>query len=159
MKSKRLFWTIITAAALVAAAVSVFLLWPRQRGLVLSDENTGHVFARYELEDGESFAITFRHSVNKSNVTEIYERRGDEIYQTGCVYYGFGAGVAEVLDEGWELSYGENSEMILSNINMKIDHMVYIVGTIYDHIMTWRGEEIVLNELCGKNAQVYFSIG
>ena len=49
--------------------------------------------------------------------------------------------------------------MILSNINMKIDHMVYIVGTIYDHIMTWRGEEIVLNELCGKNAQVYFSIG
>ena len=67
--------------------------------------------------------------------------------------------MAEVLDESWELSYGENGEMILSNINMKIDHMVYIVGTIYDHSMIWRVEDIVPNELCGKNAQVHFSIG
>ena len=148
----------ITAAVLLTAAV-ITVIALRTPGLRLSDENTGRVFARYELEEGESFSITFRHSVNKSNVTEIYERQGRDIYLTGCVYYDFGAGVAEVLDEGWTLTTGDHGEMIISDINMKMDHMVYIVGTIYDHVMTWRGEEIVLNELCGKNSQVFFSIG
>ena len=78
------------AAILVIAAVALFLL-PRLRtpGLVLTDRDTGRVCARYPLEDGESFSVTFRHSVNKSDVTEIYERRGKEIWLTGCVYYGF----------------------------------------------------------------------
>ena len=62
------------------------------------------------LKDGDSFSVTFRHSVNKSDVTEIYQRRGKEIWLTGCVYYGFGAGVAEVLEPGWTLENGENGE-------------------------------------------------
>ena len=147
------------AAILVIAAVALFVL-PRLRtpGLVLTDRDTGRVCARYPLEDGESFSVTFRHSVNKSDVTEIYQRRGKEIWQTGCVYYGFGAGVAEVLEPGWTLEKGENGEMILGSIEMKMDHLTYIVGTVYDHILEMNGERIILNELCGKNAKVHFSV-
>lgn len=61
--------------------------------LVLSDDLTGRVFARFPAEEGDSFSITFRHSVNKSDVTEIYEIRDGAIWLTGCVYYNFGAGV------------------------------------------------------------------
>ena len=147
------------AAILVIAAVALFApLLFRQPGLVLSDQDSGRVYARLPLEEGQSFSVTFRHSVNKSDVTEIYERRGREIWLTGCVYYGFGAGVAEELDPAWVLETGNNGEMILSNIEMKMGDLTYIVGTVYDHILEIGGEKIVLNELCGKNAKVHFSI-
>ena len=148
------------AAILVIAAVALFApLLLRHPGLLLSDQETGRVYARLPLDEGERFSVTFRHSVNKSDVTEIYERRGREIWLTGCVYYGFGAGVAEVLDPGWTLETGDNGEMILSNIEMKMSDLTYIVGTVYDHILDIGGEKIVLNELCGRNAKVHFSIG
>ncbi len=142
---------------IAAAAICVPPLF-RTEGLVLSDQISGRVYARLPLEDGEEFSVTFRHSVNKSDVTEIYERRGREIWLTGCVYYGFGAGVAEELDPSWTLETGEAGEMILGNIEMRMDDLTYIVGTVYDHILEIGGQRIVLNELCGKNAKVHFSI-
>ena len=148
------------AAILVVAAVALlglFLL--REPKLVLSDQDSGRVFARLPLSDGDSFSVTFRHSVNKSDVTETYQRRGKEIWLTGCVYYGFGAGVAEELDPSWTLETGENGEMILGNIEMKMNDLTYVVGTVYDHILEINGEKIILNELCGKNAKVHFSVG
>ena len=150
----------IAAAILVVAAavalLSVYLL--HTPGLVLSEQDTGRVFARIPLKDGDNFSVTFRHSVNKSDVTEIYQRRGNEIWLTGCVYYGFGAGVAEVLEPGWTLENGENGEMVIGNIEQKMYDLTYIVGTVYDHILDINGEKIILNELCGKNAKVCFSI-
>lgn len=149
----------IAAAILVVAAAVIFLpALLREPGLCLSDAETGRVFARLPLEDGESFSVTFRHSVNKSDVTEIYQRRGREIWLTGCVYYSFGAGVAEVLDPGWTLEKGENGEMILGNIETRMTDLTYIVGTVYDHILDIGGQRIILNELCGKNAKVHFSV-
>ena len=147
------------AAILVVAALALlglFLL--REPKLILSDQDSGRVFARLPLADGDSFSVTFRHSVNKSDVTEIYQRRGKEIWLTGCVYYGFGAGVAEELDPSWTLETGENGEMILGNIEMKMNDLSYIVGTVYDHILEIGGEKIILNQLCGKNAKVHFSV-
>ena len=147
------------AAILVVAAVTLLgVLLLREPGLTLSDEESGKVFARLPLKDGDSFSVTFRHSVNKSDVTEIYQRRGREIWLTGCVYYGFGAGVAEVLEPGWTLDKGDNGEMIIGNIEMKMHDLTYIVGTVYDHILDINGEKIIPNELCGKNAKVSFSI-
>ena len=148
------------AAILVIAAVALFLLSRLgEAGLKLTDRDSGRVIARFALADGESFSITFRHSVNKSDVTEIYQRRGSEIWQTGCIYYGFGAGVAEELDPSWTLDTGENGEMILGNIELCMDDLTYVVGTVYDHILTVGGERIVLNELAGRNRKVHFSIG
>ena len=147
------------AAILVVAAaaiLAVFLL--REPKLVLSNDESGKVYARLPLKDGDSFSVTFRHSVNKSDVTEIYQRRGREIWLTGCVYYGFGAGVAEVLEPDWTLENGDNGEMIIGNIEMKMNDLTYIVGTVYDHILEINGERIILNDLCGKNAKVHFSI-
>ena len=149
---------IAAAILVVAAAVTFIVLSLREPGLVLSEQDTGRVFARFPLQDGDSFSVTFRHSVNKSDVTEIYQRRGKEIWLTGCIYYGFGAGVAEVLEPGWTLENGDNGEMIIGNIEMKMNDLTYIVGTVYDHILEINGERIVLNDLCGKNAKVHFSI-
>ena len=84
--------------------------------LVLSDSQSGQVYATYPVENGDTYAVEFVHSVNKSPVRDVFEIRDGEIWNTQCIYYGFGAGVEEELAEGEVLTFGENGEMIISNI-------------------------------------------
>lgn len=149
----------------VAAAVMIFITAaaflpgcsPGGTSLVLSNADSGQVYATYPVENGDTFAVEFIHSVNKSPVRDVYEIREGEIWNTQCIYYGFGAGVEEELGEGETLSYGENGEMIISNIEKKIDNMVIVVGTISDHTLYLGEEAISLRDLCGRSSKVLFS--
>ena len=149
----------------VAAAVMIFITAaaflpgcsPGGTSLVLSNADSGQVYATYPVENGDTFAVVFIHSVNKSPVRDVYEIREGEIWNTQCIYYGFGAGVEEELGEGETLSYGENGEMIISNIEKKIDNMVIVVGTISDHTLYLGDETISLRDLCGRSSKVLFS--
>ncbi len=149
----------------VAAAVMIFITAaaflpgcsPGGTSLVLSNADSGQVYATYPVENGDTFAVEFIHSVNKSPVRDVYEIREGEIWNTQCIYYGFGAGVEEELGEGETLSYGENGEMIISNIEKKIDNMVIVVGTISDHTLYLGDETISLRDLCGRSSKVLFS--
>ena len=149
----------------VAAAVMIFITAaaflpgcsPGGTSLVLSNADSGQVYATYPVENGDTFAVEFIHSVNKSPVRDVYEIREGEIWNTQCIYYGFGAGVEEELGEGETLSYGENGEMIISNIEKKIDNMVIVVGTISDHTLYLGDETISLRDPCGRSSKVLFS--
>lgn len=142
----------ITAAAFLPGCTS-----SEGERLVLSDPATGEVYASYPMEEGDTFGVEFIHSVNKSPVRDIYELRDGEIWNVQCIYYGFGAGVEEILLEGETLSYGDNGEMIISDIDHKIDNMVIIVGTISDHTLYLGDETISLRDLCGRSSKVLFT--
>lgn len=151
--------------ATVAAAVMIFITAAAflpgcssgEMSLVLSDPKSGQAYAAYPVEDGDTFSVEFIHSVNKSPVRDIYEIRDGEIWNTQCIYYGFGAGVEEELGEGETLSYGDNGEMIISNIEKKMDSMVLVVGTISDHTLRIGQETISLRDLCGRSSKVSFT--
>lgn len=155
----------IRKLATVAAAVMMFITAAAflpgcssgERNLVLSDHESGQVYATYSVENGDTFAVEFVHSVNKSPVRDVYEIRDGEIWNTQCIYYGFGAGVEEELEEGETLSYGENGEMIISNIEKKMDTMVIVVGTISDHTLYLGEETVSLRDLCGRSSKVLFT--
>lgn len=157
MKRKRLI--AVTAAVFIIAAVTLLLNVCRPPMLLLRDGDTGRVYAKFPVSEGTEFSVTFNHSVNKTDETELYQIRGGSVYLTGCIYYSFGAGVAEVLDESWTLSYGDGGEMIISDINMKIPRLRYVVGTVSDHMMHIAGQDISLRELCGRNSRVDFIVG
>ena len=125
--------------------------------LVLSDADSGQVYATYPVENGDTYAVEFIHSVNKSPVRDVFEIRDKEIWNIQCIYYGFGAGVEETLNEGETLSYGENGEMIISNIEKKMDNLIIVVGTISDHTLYLGEETISLRDLCGRSSKVLFS--
>ena len=125
--------------------------------LVLSDPATGKVYASYPMEEGEEFSVEFIHSVNKSPVRDYYQCRADGIWNTRCVYYGFGAGVEEILLEGETLSYGGDGEMIVSNIDNRLDPMILVVGTISDHTLRVGEETVSLRDLCGRSSKVLFT--
>lgn len=142
---------LIIAAVAVSAAFSPLCL-------VLEDADSGEIYAALPVKEGEKFSVTFTHSVNKTDETELYEVRGGEIYLTGCVYYSFGAGVAEVLDENWSLEIGDGGEMIISEINMKMAPLRYVVGTVSDHVLSIGGRQISLRGLCGRSSSVIFTV-
>lgn len=144
----------------MAIAIALMIMWlnlPNIPQLVLTNNETGEKYATYPLTDG-TFSVTFVHSVNKSPVSDIYEVRDGVIYMTSTVYYGFGAGVPDEIPADQTLTFGDNGEMIITGMDLKIDDLVYVVGTVYDHILEINGEEINLKDLCGRNNPVKFEI-
>lgn len=125
--------------------------------LVLSDPATEEVYASYPMAEGDEFSVEFIHSVNKSPVRDYYQCRKDGIWNTRCVYYGFGAGVEEILLEGETLDYGADGEMIVSGIDHRLDPMILVVGTISDHTLAVGGETVSLRDLCGRSSKVLFT--
>lgn len=124
--------------------------------LILSNGDTGEVYAAYKVKEGDYFSVSFIHSVNKSEVKESYEIKKDGIYLQDCLYSDFGAGVATEIEDGQKLSYTDDGKMLISGFDRKIEHLSYIVGTVSDHVLEINGEEISLRELCGRNSVVHF---
>ena len=141
---------IAAATLVVAAAVAIIGISIAPLRLVLTDADTGRTYAAFDLADGGEFSITFVHSVNKSPVTEVYVRRGRDIYVTTCIYSTLGA--------GQHVERDAQGRWVLSGIDTKIDDLVYFVGTVSDHVLSIGGREISLRDLCGRNAKVRFSV-
>ena len=153
---------VLFAAALVligSAVAAAFLYAGGKCWLILKDPGSGREYARYAASYGDTFSVTFVHSVNRSPVSDIYEIKDDGIYVEQTVYYNFGAGVQTELGEGETRSYGEDGSMIVSGFDRKIEPLLYIVGTVSDHVLVINeGEEISLRDLCGRSAHVEFCL-
>ena len=150
----------VAAAAIVCLAIAAAFVFSRPKGyLVLSNGNTGEEYARYRLNQGETFSITFIHSVNKSPVTDCYDVAEDgNIWLRQTIYYDFGAGVPFDLNEGESLEYAEDGAMVITGIDREIPDFLIFVGTVSDHTLGIGGEEISLRDLCGKNSTVRFAV-
>ena len=141
------------AAIILLIAAALFALSPGQC-LTIRDRDTGELYGRYPLKDGERFSIEFMHSVNLSPVIDIYEIHDGRIYVEETAYYQFGAGVQTQLNEGETLRYGEDGSMVVGNIHQDRTGICYLVSTVFDHILSVDGESFSLTELCGRGAAV-----
>ena len=65
---------IIAAAAIITIIAAAAVLLPRSGYyLTLRNRDTGEVYARYKMSEGDRFSVTFIHSVNKYPLTDTYE--------------------------------------------------------------------------------------
>ena len=154
------FGKLIAAAVLMifitAAAVSVKAL--SEEYLVLYDSDTGKTHITEKAEEGMMFSVEFIHSVNQSVVRDTFKIENGEIRAHSTLYRAFGAGVQTALDGDQKIEYDEEGNMIITGYDITYDPLRYIVGTVSDHILTLRGEEISLRDMCGRNARVVFEI-
>lgn len=151
---------IIAAAAIALLAVAAAFLLHSRSGwyLTLRNAQTGELYARYAMSEDQWFSVQFIHSVNKSPLTDCYQIKDKAIYVEKTVYYGFGAGVQTEIEPGQQLTFGEDGSMIVSGFEKKMDDLLYIVGTVSDHILVVNeGEPISLRDLCGRNSLVRFT--
>ncbi len=131
---------------------------PKRQVLVLINQDTGATYGQWVMDDGSLFSLSFIHSVNKSQVKDELMVEEGVLYAHKTIYSGFGAGVQTELNPGEVLSYDEENNMVISNMEITYKRLNLIVGTISDHILEIHGKEISLRELCGKNAPVTFLV-
>ena len=125
--------------------------------LVLRNGDTDEEFARFRVNEGDEFSVTFIHSVNQYPLTDVYQIKDGKIFVIRTIYNNFGAGVQTEIEEGQTLTINENGEMVVSGFDMEMPYLSYIVGTVSDHTLTIHNEEISLREICGRNSKVSFS--
>ena len=156
---KKRFWqfAIIAVVVLTAAVVVILAISNNTTKLVITDRDSRKVYAKYELYDGEEFSVSFIHSVNITEVTDVYYADGGYIVCDKCVYSSFGAGMPTEWEENWNVSY-EGDKITISGLDIRQKEVTYIVGTVYDHVLHIGGKDVVLNELCGKNAEITLKI-
>ena len=144
---------------LAIVLITMALILTKKNKLILINDKTHKKIASYSFKNNNLFSIEFIHSVNKNKIIEFYKfdnKKNIILYKT--IYYSFGAGVETELENDEILTYGDDGSMIISNINKKIDDLVYIVGTVYSHILKINNEEIVLDKIFGKNTHIKFII-
>ncbi|MBP1550890.1 MAG: DUF1850 domain-containing protein [Oscillospiraceae bacterium] len=125
--------------------------------LVLRNGDTDEEFARFRVNEGDEFSVTFIHSVNQYPLTDVYQIKDGKIFVIRTIYNNFGAGVQTEIEEGQTLTINENGEMVVSGFDMEMPYLSYIVGTVSDHTLTIHNKEISLREICGRNSKVSFS--
>ena len=151
MKRKHLMW----AAAIIAViAAALFLCNKAGWYLVIRDGDTGQVCAKYPLDEGDSFAVGFIHSVNKSPLIDVYYIEDKQIYVEETIYYGFGAGVQTELNPGEELSYGPDGAMIVSNI-----HKCFSNGSLLCSVGMASDKTLLMGDVLGHYTDALDRVG
>lgn len=155
----------VTAAAIILViAAAVFIGSRAGHYLTLRNRDTGGLYARYRMREGDRFSVTFIHSVNQYPLTDTYEIEDGKIYVEETIYCSFGAGVQTELNPGEALDkvFIDRPDyrgwgMVVRNIHQDRTNVGYIVGTVSDHVLTVNGQEVSLRDLCGRNAAVRFN--
>ena len=142
---------IITAAAFVIKGLSA-------EYLIMYDSDTGVRYITEKADDGLMFSVEFIHSVNQTPVKDTYIIENGEIRAYSTVYRSFGAGVQTALEGNQKMTYDDEGNMVITGFDITYDPLRYIVGTVSDHILTFKGEEISLRNMCGRNAKIVFEI-
>ena len=125
------------AAAIVLIIAAASLLIPRAGYyLTLRNKDSGELYARYRMDEGDRFSITFKHSVNQYPLTDTFEISEGKIYAEECKYYAYGA-------------------MLITGIHQDRTGVCYAVATVYDFFLKVKdGPDISLRDLCGRNSLV-----
>lgn len=142
---------IITAAAFAIKGLSA-------KYLVLYDSDTGARYITEKADEGLMFSVEFVHSVNQTPVKDTYIIENGEICAYSTTYRSFGAGVQTALEGNEKMTYDDEGNMVITGFDITYDPLRYIVGTVSDHILTFKGEEISLRNMCGRNAKVVFEV-
>lgn len=147
----------------VLLCLLLLMLWSSrlltgEKTFLLKDADSGEVYLKVSVKEGDIFSITFVHSVNQSPVTDEFLVLEEGFKSHRTLFTSFGAGMETGTEEGQVLTYEEDGTMVLSGFQNHYERFQLIVGTVSDHMLKISGKEISLRELCGKNASVEISI-
>ena len=116
----------VAGAVILAALAAVIFLPLGGQHLVL--DSSGTQLLRHRVNEGDTFALQYTHSVNLSPVREIFEVRGGEIYFIALEFETFGAGMPTELEPGQTLTRLPQGGMRIEGAPRHIGDLRYIIG-------------------------------
>ncbi|MFC3419571.1 DUF1850 domain-containing protein [Salinicoccus hispanicus] len=106
------------------------------------------------VEEGERFAVTYIHSVERSPVKEVFEVRGTDVYTMESHTESFGAGMPY---EGDEVEM-EDGKFIIRNINRRVHGGVLRIrpSSVFPHHIELGDDRITISEAPykGRNLEI-----
>ncbi|RNL82867.1 DUF1850 domain-containing protein [Halostreptopolyspora alba] len=127
------------AAAGLAATALLVPVWP-----AVSVEAEDGRLGVLGLNPGESFTLSFVHSLDKLPVEDVYEVRDGRIVQEATRVREFGAGMGHIPGRGE--GHAEGQWWVVSGIDEPIDDFRVLVGSPEtQHRLTFPDEEVTLS--------------
>lgn len=154
--SARLISVIVISVLVVLSAA--FLFVPIERKLTLTDKKTGETIYFTDVKPGDTYTVSYTHSINKSPVDDVLEIQKDySIMLKKTVFRAFGVGIPSETEGGQTINvYDDRIE--IDNINMPVKEHLVFVGVIADHTFTMHGQTLHLNELTQPQRTVQFEV-
>ena len=150
---------VVAGTALVVLATAILITIPfRAPYLVLYNDNSGAILLSHRADDGETFAIEYIHSVNKSPVTEFYQIREQQIWLTALEFYTFGAGMPTELEPGQELVRLQSGALRIEGYDRDVTDLRYLVGHAADITLKIGAQRVHLDTLAEAGQSVRFEI-
>lgn len=137
---------------------STFFMLPAVRLFLITDFKTGEILYASDISTGDSFSISYIHSVNKSPVEDMFYIDSDyNTVLTKSIFRSFGAGMPSTVEDGGRYVYFKD-RIELTDINRKIDSLLLFAGVIADHHFRMKGKDIKLIELVPPQRNVHFGV-
>ncbi len=156
MKIFKSVWT--KAAAFVLVVALILLTYHNKPVLVLENTKTGTVIETFDFTYDDVFSVSFIHSVNQSEVVDYFKRgKNNKLICFKNKFHSFGAGMPESWPDGVSVTTTPDG-IYVENLDIQLDDVTYIVGTVSDHILEINGKIISLRDLCGQNTEVLFKL-
>ena len=155
---------LMLAVLAISGAAFYSVNYKNSRTLEIRDTGSGRIYGKWVLEADGEFAVEFIHSVHQSPVRETFRvedrmirGRGFRIRPVSAHFFSFGAGMQSDLEEGQTMSR-DGDALVIAGFNTSFEELIYIVGTVSDHLLYVNGETVSLRDLCGRNAHITLRI-
>ena len=131
---------------------------PVNKSLQISSAKSGEIVGSIPVSEREEFTITFIHSVNKRPVIDYYRVEGMQLVVFKSRYDSFGAGMPETSIDGMVLKQETNGMLELANINRKLDVVTIFIGTVAQHSIQIKQQDIPLEKFGQQGEPLEFQI-
>lgn len=149
------------AKSRIILTVALFILvtmFPLFSCLTLTLANTGRLVAAVPVKEGDTFSLEFRHSVNRTPITENYRIVKERIILESCSFISYGAGIPEAAEDSGSVLKQEGDHILISNMNRDVEGFTQITGTYADHTLIMKGNRAPLASLVGTQKHLRFEI-
>ncbi len=149
MTKKTILWAGVLAGILA--------LLPVLPAVCIEDATENRLLAAFPAAESQAFHISFRHSVNRTEVREYYEVRQGTLYLVRAEYSSFGAGMPEVPERPGSTLESRDGVLLLDGINQPMDSFVYRVGVVAGHTLVIGPRQIPLTALAPAQTALRFT--
>ena len=139
----------------MAICAAVLFFW---RDDCLVAENGKTVLFARPIRAGESFEVTYTHSLNLSPVTDVVEWTGADLVVRKSMFKTFGAGIPLPADfAGSELLFkGDHYELV--GIDKHMLGFAIVTQKVPNHKITFDGRETCLLDIAESGAPIYITV-
>ena len=152
LHKRNVFLSLIGAFIIIISVLLLYIFRPSY--LTIEDMASGEALFTQRVSQGERFAVTYIHSVERSPVKEIFEIRQSDIYTMESHTESFGAGMPY---DGEEIEM-KDGKFIIRNINRKVHGGALRVrpSSVFPHHVEIGKNRIIISETPyeGRNLEI-----